>query len=149
MSNWITITPENILGRLAQSELEEYQAVGNLSDEETPPPVVDKLAEIIGQVTTMVRGKVLACQSNERHMGPAGTIPKECLFAACTIARNAFVSSLPINEAITDARNEETRQAHSFLDAVARCEVALESSIPISAIPDGVARFGGDKYLDF
>lgn len=149
MSNWITITPTNILGRLAQSELEEYQDVGNLSGEEIPPPVVDKLAEIISQVTTMVRGKVLACQSNELKMGPIGTIPPECLFSACTIARNAFVSSLPINEAITDARNEETRQAHSFLDAVARGEVALESSIPISAIPDNVARFGGDKYLDF
>jgi hypothetical protein len=65
-------------------------------------------------VTAMVRGKVASCRDNLSKLGPAGTIPSECLFSAATIARDALVGALPLTEGATDVRKEELRHPHVF-----------------------------------
>jgi hypothetical protein len=143
---WIALTPANIKGRLAKDELESYVDAGEQAEDD-----VDTLAEIILQVTAMVRGKVASCRDNLSKLGPSGTIPAECLFAACTVARDALVGSLPLSEGSTEIRREELRKAHEFLNAVASCQVRIEDvegTIP-EAAPSASASFGGNPLLNF
>lgn len=143
---WIALTPANIKGRLAKDELESYVDAGEQATDD-----VDTLAEIILQVTAMVRGKVASCRDNLSKLGPAGTIPDECLFAASTVARDALVGSLPLSEGSTEVRREELRKAHAFLDAVASCEVRIEDAAGIipESEPSPSASYGGNPILDF
>ena len=104
--SWVTLTANNIKGRLAKDELDDYIDAGNQGQDG-----VDTLAEIILQVVGMVRGKVASWRDNLSKLGPEGTIPEECLFAACTIARDALVGSLPLSEGASEVRREELRKA--------------------------------------
>lgn len=143
--SWITLTASNIKGRLAKDELESYVDAGDQASDG-----VDTLAEIILQVTAMVRGKVASNRENLLKIGAAGTIPDECLFAACTIARDALVGSLPLSEGSTETRKEELRKAHDFLDAVAKGDVRIEDAagtIPESTEATTVS--GGSALLNF
>jgi len=145
---WITLTPANIKGRLAKDELESYVDAGAQADEG-----VDTLAEIITQVVAMVRGKVASNPSNTGKMGAAGTIPDECLFAACTIARDALVGSLPLSEGSTDVRKEELRNAHAFLSSVASGDVRIENAAGVipefSTTSTTPAAYGGTDLVFF
>lgn len=144
--SWIPLTPDNIKGRLAKDELESYVDAGNQASDG-----IDTLAEIILQVTSMVRGKTASCRDNLDKLGPSSTIPSECLFAACTIARDALVGSLPLSEGATETRKEELRKAHAFLDSVASGHVRIENSsgtIPESSV-GAVASYGGSALLSF
>lgn len=144
--SWIPLTPDNIKGRLAKGELESYVDAADQAIDG-----VNTLEEIISQVTAMVRGKVASCRDNLSKLGPAGTIPEECLFAACTIARDALVGSLPLSEGATEVRKEELRKSHSFLDSVASCAVRIENASGV--IPETEASsspaFGGSASLVF
>jgi hypothetical protein len=143
---WNPLTPENIKGRLAKDELDDYIDAGNQAQDG-----VDTLAEIILQVVAMVRGKVASSRDNISKMGPIGTIPGECLFAACTIARDALVGSLPLAEGASDVRKEELRKAHEFLSDVASGKVRIEDAagnLPEIAA-SGYPLFGGAPLLDF
>jgi hypothetical protein len=144
--SWITLTADNIRGRLAKDEIDGYVIAGNQEQDG-----VDTLAEIISQVTAMVRGKVASNRDNLSKLGPDGTIPDECLFAACTIARDALVGSLPLSEGATEVRKEELRKAHSFLDDVASGKVRIEDSngtMPEAETTSSTA-YGGSSLLDF
>ncbi len=144
--SWTTLTAENIKGRLAEDELEAYTQAGNPDTNG-----IYKIPEIIRQVTGMVRGKVATCRDNLNTMGPSGTIPEECLFAACTIARDALVGSLPLSEGATEVRKEELRQAYLFLDAIAACDVRIEDPggvIPGTG-PSIYPAYGGKPLLCF
>ena len=144
--SWIALSPDNIKGRLAKYELEAYVDAGRQIEDG-----VDTLFEIILQVTAMVRGSVASAPDNLPKIGPAGTIPGECLFAACTIARDALVGSLPISEGATEVRKEELRRAHDFLTAVAAGRVRIEDasgSIPEAAASESSTSFGGSQLLD-
>lgn len=145
--SWISLSPANIKGRLAKDELDSYVDAGEQAGEG-----VDTLAEIILQVTAMVRGKVASWAANLEKMGPAGTIPDECLFAACTIARDALIGSLPLSEGATEVRKEELRKAHEFLNAVAKGEVRIENTdgvIPESVDSESNPSYGGAALLNF
>lgn len=144
--SWIALSPANIKGRLAKDELESYVDAGDQAADG-----VDSLAEIILQVTAMVRGKVSSWSENLAKMGPSGTIPDECLFAACTIARDALIGSLPLSEGATETRKEELRKAHDFLSSVAKGEVRIENSAGILPEVSQTASvsFGGASLLDF
>lgn len=145
--SWITLTPANIKGRLAKDELESYVDAGDQAIDG-----VDTLAEIISQVTAMVRGKVASCRDNLGKMGPDGTIPDECMFAACTISRDAIIGSLPLSEGATEVRKEELRKAHDFLAAVAKGDVRIENAagvIPEISETSASASYGGAALLNF
>jgi hypothetical protein len=145
--SWIALTPAAIQARLAKDELESYLDAG-----EHAADGLDALGEIIAQVTAMVRGKVASCRDNLSKLGPAGTIPDECLFAASTIARDALVGSLPLSEGSTELRREELRKAHDFLDSVARCEVRIEDAtgeIAEAAQGTAASSYGGSPLLNF
>lgn len=145
--SWITITQDHVKARLSKDEYDSYTLTGGqLTNDGT-----DIVAAIISQVTAMVRGKVASCRDNLSKMGPAGTIPNECLFAAATIARDALVGALPLTEGATDVRKEELRQAHEFLNSVARCEIRIEDAA--GAIPESSsessASYGGIPIMTF
>lgn len=147
--SWVVISKGNVLGRLAQGEFEAYEAAGNHTDDEAAVEV-DKLAEIISQVTTLVRGKVSSCRENIPKMGQSGTIPDECLFAACTIARDALVGSLPLSEGATETRKEELRNAHAFLNSVANCQVRIaDATGEIEPSATSASYYGGAPLIDF
>lgn len=144
--SWITLTADNIRGRLAKDELDNYLIAGDQADEG-----VDAIAEIILQVTAMVRGKVASNRDNLAKMGAAGTIPDECLFAACTIARDALIGSLPLPDSSTEVRKEELRKAYTFLDSVASGGVRIEDTtgtIPETEVVTS-ATYGGSTLLEF
>lgn len=146
--SWIAPTVAHLKARLSKDEMDSYvdadgQAAGG----------IDVISGIIEQVTAMVRGKVASCRDNLGKLGVAGTIPEECLFAACTIARDALVGSLPLSEGSTELRREELRKAHDFLSAVAKGEVRIEN--PAGNIPEAssestsITSFGGAPLLNF
>jgi hypothetical protein len=142
---WLAITPDNVRARLSADELDSY-----LSAAQEPPHGMDAMAEILAQVTAMVRGSVASCRDNLAKLGSAGTIPSECMFAACTIARDALIGSLPLSEGVTDVRKEELRKAHEFLRSVASCDIRIESTngtIP-EAVPSS-SSYGGSAILTF
>lgn len=144
--SWTALTADNIRGRLSLDELDGYvQTSGQES------AGVDSLVEIIYQVTAMVRGKVASNPANLTKTGPAGTIPDECLFAACTIARDALVGSLPLSEGATEVRKEELRKAYAFLDSVAAGGVRIEDAGgALPEIPSAASRsHGGSTLLEF
>lgn len=146
--SWIAITADHIKARLAGDELASYVDAAQPAESG-----VDAIAGIISQVTAMVRGKVASNRDNLPKMGPAGTIPDECLFAACTIARDALVGSLPLSEGATEVRKEELRKAHAFLDAVAAGDVRIET--PEGTIPESDSTsqsspvYGGSPMIEF
>lgn len=148
--SWITITADHVLSRLAQGELDAVQETGNTTDSALAT-YNDKLAGILSQVTSMVRGKVASCRDNLPKLGPDGTIPEECLFAACTIARDALVGSLPLSEGATEVRKEELREAYRLLNSVASCEIRIADATGIipEAAESSFASFGGAALLDF
>lgn len=114
------------------------------------PTAGGRLPGIIDQVTALVRAKVASCSRNLSKMGPAGMIPSECLWAACTIARSSLAASLPVSEGETDPRASELREAHKMLSDVAECKLMIEDAsgnIPESVNPGG--SYGGAAKLDF
>lgn len=144
--SWITLTPDHVKARLAKDEAENYVVAGGQFLDGS-----DILDGIIEQITSMVRGKVASNPDNLSKLGAAGTIPDECLFAACTIARDSLVGSLPLSEGATEVRKEELRQAHAFLNDVAVGKVRIESSdgsIPEASVGTE-ASYGGCTRLEF
>jgi hypothetical protein len=116
---WVTLTVSGFLDRISDQEMEVMEAAG----EGNPNP--ERIDGILRQVTAQVRGKVAACDKNVSRMGPAGTIPEECEFAAYTIARHALIASQPTREGMSDMRTREIQDAYDYLDAVAACDVAI------------------------
>jgi hypothetical protein len=138
--SWIALTADHVRSRLAQEELEEIEGVGGGDG--------DRLSGIIAQVTAMVRAKVAACDDNE--LGEAGTIPEECLHAAATIAKHDLRSSLPTtgSEDEGNLRREEYRNAMTFLNDVAKCDIGIVNpSGQVAGREPGC--FGGKPLLDF
>lgn len=141
---WITITEDDVLDRLSDEERDELESVGEEEGAE------ERLPGIIRQVIALVRGKVAACTDNRGRMGPAGTIPEECLFHATTICREALVASQPTPEGVSDPRKEEIRQAHLFLGEVASCKVAIadqSGNFPGEPVNLSGSCFGGSHCL--
>ena len=131
--------------RLAKGEVESLITFGRQFEND-----VDIFAGIIGQVTNMVRSKVASWPSNIPSMGPENTIPEECIFAACTIIRDALIGSLPLDETATSLRREELRKAHEFLDQISRGEVIVQGGDGYGSIATAsTGSFGGRKLLDF
>ena len=137
--SWISLTSAHIKARLAEEELDAIEDTGGGDG--------DRLTGIIDQVTSLVRAKVAACHKN--ILGPAGTIPEECLHAAATIAKHDIRASLPSTGVDdSDLRKDEYREATSFLNAVARCEIGIEDDGGGIAGRDSGC-YGGDPKYNF
>lgn len=137
---WIELTPQAVKARLSALEYEHYNAAAEHAHD------FDMLEEIIIQVIALVRGKVRACRSNLAGVGPAGTIPDECLHAAATIARASLCAAFPVSEGETDLRASELRDANAFLDKVAEGGVSIESATG-GAVPGAEPFFFGGGRL--
>jgi hypothetical protein len=137
--SWISLTSAHIKARLAEEELDAIEDTGGGDG--------DRLTGIIDQVTSLVRAKVAACHKN--ILGPTGTIPEECLHAAATIAKHDICASLPSTGVDdSDLRKDEYREATSFLNAVARCEIGIEDDGGGIAGRDSGC-YGGDPKYNF
>lgn len=141
---WVALAASDILDRCSSLERDNLELAGE--DAST-----DRLAGIIGQVTSLVRGMVAACDDNLGKIGPDGTIPNELLWAAATIARASLVNSIPIADGETDPRAEELKQANRQLEAVAACKLRIES--PDGGLPEsataGSGFYGGSDFINF
>lgn len=130
------------MDRLSEDERSAYEAAGEDGS------ALPRLPGILSQITTLIRGKVAACDKNRGRMGAAGTIPEECVFIGATLAREALVASQPTPEGVTDPRREEIKQAHSFLDKIASCDVAIaddSGNYPGEPIDTSQALWGGNR----
>ena len=138
--SWITLTSTHLKSRLAEDELDAIEETGGGDG--------DRLTGILAQVTSLVRAKVAACHRNV--MGDAGLIPDECLHAAVTIAKHDVRASLPStgSDDEGDLRREEYRNAMTFLNDVAKCEIGIENDGgTINGRDSGC--YGGDAKHDF
>lgn len=140
---WIELTRQAVQARLSAPEHHHYLAAARHAAE------FDMLDEILIQVTATIRGKVRACRANLAGVGPAGTIPEECLHAAATLARASLCASFPVAEGETDLRREELRNAWAFLDSVASCQVSIESADGTHIPGTHPVSFGGAPLLHF
>lgn len=136
---WLTLSPEHVESRFSADEMVTFEDVGGGSG--------DRLTGILQQVTSLVRAKVAACHKNT--LGEAGTIPEECLHAACSIARHNLMASLSSDEN-TETRKDEYSEANRFLTDVANCKIGVTtegSSTEVSGSDSGC--YGGNPYLEF
>lgn len=139
---WITLTEAHIKARLSEVELTKIESVGVGQGGEP------RLPGIIAQVTAMVRAKVAACHKNT--LGPAGTIPGECLHAAATLAKHDIRASLPSTggDEENKLRATEYREAINFLNQVAKCEIGIVNQEgEVGGADTGC--FGGDDKHEF
>jgi hypothetical protein len=137
--SWISLTSAHIKARLAEEELDAIEDTGGGDG--------DRLTGIIDQVTSLVRAQVAACHKN--ILGPAGTIPEECLHAAATIAKHDIRASLPSTGVDdSDLRKDEYRDATAFLKSVAQCEIGIENDGGGIAGRDSGC-YGGDPKYNF
>lgn len=137
---WITLNEDHIKARLAEDELYSIEGTGGGAG--------NRLAGIIIQVTAMVRAKVAACHKNK--LGPSGTIPEECLHSAATIAKHNIRASLSStgSEDEGELRKDEYREAITFLNKVASCDIGIEAETgQVSGRASGC--YGGEPYYNF
>jgi len=140
--SWVTLSTAHVLARLATDERDAFEAVGEAAS-------TDKLGGIIEQVTSLVRSKVMTFSANTP--GVAGTIPADALYHAVSLCRAALVAAQPTMEGSTDPRAEETRQAHLYLDQVAKGEVLVSAPDGGYAVTtaEATGSYGGKPLFDF
>lgn len=136
---WIQLTQQAVKARLSRAESDQYIAAAENATE------FDMLDEIIAQTVALVRSKVGACRANLVGMGPAGTIPEECLHAAATIAKSSLCASFPVAEGETDLRKTELANANTFLVDVASCNVAITPATGTAPTTDPMMWGSGPK----
>lgn len=139
---WIALAESHVMDRLPEGERVALEAAG---EADSAPA---RLPGILSQITSLIRGKVAACDKNRGRMGAPGTIPEECLFVGATLAREALIASQPTPEGVTDPRREEIKQAYAFLDKIASCDVAIADSsgnYPGEPIDTAQALWGGNR----
>lgn len=137
---WISLTSDHVKARLAEEELTAIEGAGGGTG--------DRLAGIIQQVTSLVRAKVAACHKNE--LGASGTIPEECLYSACTIAKHSLLSSVSSYTGDDGKlRGEEFREANKFLYDVAKCEIGISTEDDTTVSGSDSGSYGGAPIYDF
>ncbi len=120
--SWRALTEADLNSALSGPELASYRALA------TGAGMADPVQPALDRTTTEVRGYVAGCERNA--LGEEGTIPLECLGAACDLAAWYIISGLPINDAsIVDTRKERKVDAIRFLDRVSKCSVKIAQPI--------------------
>jgi hypothetical protein len=105
MSNWITITSNDVLTVMAGKELEAVrsQALGD----EQPDPLDDTISEIV----QLVRGYVAKAYTLSEGL----TVPNKLKTATLVLIRDRLVSRLPISDLTTPDRVAQTSAAWRLL----------------------------------
>jgi hypothetical protein len=148
---WLPLTPDHVTARLAARELATLQSVATREyddedgNEVAPTTLEDRLGAIIEQTVERIRGAIL---SNPRvlELGPAGTIPSFCVWAAAIIARTALLSLPPVEEGMTDPRRDESRAAEKEIETLRTMDPKAFALVDDEA---STATFGGAALLDF
>jgi hypothetical protein len=141
---WITLTQDDLLGKLAAAELTAVKtkalAVGQVN------PVPEEVASAIQEI----RGRVAACKSNT--LGVGATIPEELKPAALAILRYRVLTRLPVAGLITPQREREYGDALALLSAVAAGKFVVEQPATVSAqVVSGAAAqivHSGRRHVD-
>jgi hypothetical protein len=119
MSNWITITDNDVLTALSVVESTSYRTNADLSE-------TDPLPSIITQVVGQVRGAV---RSHSANVLPTDDtlIPVTALHHALAIIRHRLLANVPDLE-ISEARRDEYREALAWLNLVRKGEETIPSN---------------------
>ena len=126
--SWREITDEDVLNSLTGPETAAFRSAALRDGQDDPLP------EIIITVTDEVRGYIGGCSNNRLEAG--ATLPRAVIHHAVAIIRYRLISRLPIS--INDAREQEYKDARSFLKDVAACRVVIEQpSTPAPADEQG------------
>ena len=109
MSNWITISADDVLTIMAGAELDAVreQALGDGQS--------DPLDATIAEVVQLVRGYVGTAYT----LSAGETVPKKLRGATLVLIRDRLLSRLPISDLTTPDRTSQTNAAYQLLRDVA------------------------------
>lgn len=140
---WISLTADDVKERISGTEFDTLQT------EDLGTAQTDPIPETINVVVGEIRGRVGACQRNE--LGPAGTIPEELEGAALTLI--AFRLSLRLAgggiHLQDEGRKQDYEDAKALLEAVARCEFAVEQPPSFDSETPKRSEWGSETKLAF
>ncbi|MEM1057922.1 MAG: hypothetical protein AAGK14_01630 [Verrucomicrobiota bacterium] len=120
---WITITEADVLTVLSGPELAAFRTKATADGQADPLPAV------IAQVTDLVRGHVGICGRN--RLGAGATIPGKLLAPSLDLIAERLPRRVGLD--LTEGRTEAADRAYRVLEAVARCEFAVEAPESASA----------------
>lgn len=103
---WITLTPDDLQGRLTAGEIATLTAVAGNGD---------TLQRVIDEVTDEVRGYA----GSAGPVGTDGTIPSETKNAALSLVVLRYLSQTPSSKLITETRTKAAETALTLLRDVA------------------------------
>lgn len=131
---WREVLEDDVLTGISGPETVAYQSAALKEGQVNPLP------EIIATVTDEVRGYIAGCSNNRLEAG--STLPRAVIHHTVAIIRYRLISRLPIR--VSDEREQEYKDARSFLRDVSACRVAIEQpSTPAPADEQG--RHGGTE----
>lgn len=123
---WISLTRDDLRGRLSKPELQRLPDVARASG----ITAEQLLAAAIDEVVREVRGYVAV----HNTLGPSGTLPDELENAALALIRRVIFGRVPgVDDLFGDIRKSEVADAQSLLRRVATAQfriVAPESPAP-------------------
>lgn len=149
--SWITFTAEHVRARCTSREIETYEAIAAVSQDNpdgSPAPDGSRIDSIVEQVCNRFRG---AIRSNPQvtAMGATGTLPDFCIFDAATLAKSALIALNPVPEGMTDPRREEIRSAEKMLESLRTMKGSAFSLDEPSSEDVSNPSYGGGDLLDF
>ena len=122
---WITLTPDDLQGRLTAAEIDTVTTVAGNGN---------TIQQIISEVTSEVRGYAGTAST----LGPDGTIPDEAKSSALSIIVLRYVSQIPSGKLVTEARTKAAENGQTFLRDIGNGKVRLVP--PTIAAPQQTAR---------
>lgn len=114
---WIQIQPSDLIGALSSQERRKYREHSAVAADGDPLP------SILDTVTKKVRNAIRSNPNNRLHPD-ATLIAEECLDAAVCLIRYRLLSI--IDDAVSDPRTEEWRDANAFLKDVRAGRATIE-----------------------
>ena len=106
----------------------------------------DQVSRYLGEITTermshIRAGAVATIRSycGKQGLGPAGTIPDECAGAFDAIFRYKVLSSLPIDDLVTEARRTDYTEAMKTLRDIAKGDAVISTPYPADTPSEGMS----------
>lgn len=140
---WITLTADDVKERISGTEFDTLKTEDLGSGQSDPVP--ETITVVVGEI----RGRVGACQRNE--LGDPGTIPEELAGVALTLiawrlALRLAGGGLHLQD---EGRKQDYEDAKSLLEAVARCEFAVEQPPSFDSETPKRSDWGSEPKLSF
>lgn len=114
--SWREITEDDVLTALTGPETAAYKSAALKSGQSDP------LAAVIATAVEEARGYIAGCRHNVLAEG--NTVPEAMIHHVISIIRYRFISRLPIS--VSDEREQEYKDARTYLRDVAACRVGIE-----------------------